>query len=647
MKTSPLYMQRPLPYNHPLMRLRNIFLGHPLKTSSQDREALGFWLGLPLLAIDALSSMAYATEEILLALTVLGTSYYHFSVPIAFVIVILMTSIIASYVQTVQAYPEGGGAYVVAKNHLSWSAWSLIAASSLLVDYILTVAVSVTAGVRALISAYPQWIGYNTSFSLVVISVMIWINLRGIRESAKAVAIPVYAFIVSILFLGVSGFFVSSDIQPVETNSTPVLDLAAFAVILRAFAGGCTAMTGIEVIANAGSILKKPHAVVARKILFALGILLGGGFLAITMSVQKLGLVPEMNESLISILARKSLGTGVIYQSVQILTACVLFLAANSAFAGFPKLTAMLAQDSRLPKQFSAVGDRLVFSNGIISLGLAAIVLVIIFNGDTHALIPLYAIGVFMAFTLSQFGMFHYWLGRKKRESSIYVNQNKIGASSEYRWDMVKAHITAFGTFLTFIALVVTFEAKFSQGAYIVLIIILLFSFLFWAISKHYKKFALLLEINRKMIKEKHHHFSQSGNRPIVVPVSRLHKGSLEALAFARQLSKDVRALIIEIGQSDIKETKKAIEDLEWDIKVVTIHSPYRSIIQPVVDYVHSVDSMYKDLTVLVLPELIPSHWWQNLLHNKTSKSINKALTWNEYVLDQARIIIHVPYYLK
>jgi amino acid transporter len=642
LKSANISLKRALPDNDPWAVVRHFLFGHPLRTSSQEKESLGFFLGLPILAIDALSSVAYATEEILIALSVAGTSLYGLSIPIAIAIVILLTSVIASYTQTVQAYPDGGGAYTIAKNHLGSTA-SLVAASSLLIDYILTVSVSVTAGVRAITSSYPALLDKSTSLCVLGILSLAWINLRGIRESAKFVMPFVYAFIACMLMIGGLGLLIPSHQEigqslPVATPAsltTHLLDLAMIPIILRAFAGGCTAMTGVEAIANAGSILRRPHAVVAQRILLALGLLLGMMFLSITITAYRLNLTPLENESLLSQVIRALWGGGFIHNATQILIALILFLAANTAFADAPRLSAMLARDGWFPKQLYIIGDRLVFSKGILFLALLASLLVIVFQGQVHALIPLYAIGVFSAFTLSQAGMVLYW------RNCWRTGGNHRGSF------IIKGMVNGFGAFMTGLALMVTFEAKFAEGAFLILIAVpLIILFCLW-IKRHYTATTEQLDVSNSFISSRIRTFAHSQERPIIVPISRLHRGAVEAIAFAREMSRDVRIVIVDIERYNAQQTIIDVEALQWDLKIIVLSSPYRSIIRPIIDYIHSVDKESKKLAVLVLPETVPVHWWENILHNKTSETIVKALSWSETIESQARIIINVPYYLE
>ncbi|OJX10513.1 MAG: hypothetical protein BGO77_02880 [Caedibacter sp. 37-49] len=635
MKTLSFPLQRVLPDNHPVARVRRLLLGHPLKSSSQHQERLGFFLGLPLLAVDALSSIAYATEEILIALSLAGSNFINFSTSIALAIVVVLMALIASYRQTVQAYPEGGGAYVVARQNLGVS-FSLIAASSLLIDYVLTVAVSMTASVRALCSAFPYLHDFKLSLCFVGIWLLTWINLRGIRESAYAVAFPVGAFILLIICLCIDGLFKTSlTLQRPSHLSFEILsNLATLTIILRAFAGGCTAMTGIEAIANAGTMLAKPCSTVARQILLALGIILGGTFLSITVISQNLGLEPIASESLLSQITRTLWGDGPLYHTLQILTATVLFMAANTVFAGFPKLGAILARDGWLPRQLAAIGDRLVFSKGILWLAILASILILIFRGNTHALIPLYAIGVFSAFTLSQIGMIKYWARHLKETTQSFWSSTGC-----------KMALNTFGACLTGIALLVTFEAKFFEGAFLVFLAVPMIIGLCWGIKKHYNEIEQQLSVDIALEKNIHKNFSQSKTSTAVVPVSRVHKGTLEALRFARQMTTNVKVILVNIY--DTSQAKEQLEALGWGLDIVILESPYRSIIRPIIEYVHKLDAQNDASSVLILPEFIPEHWWHNLLHNRTAEAIVRTLSWNEHLHNQARIIINVPYYLS
>jgi amino acid transporter len=619
-------------------KIRYYLLGNPLRSSSLQHERLGIWAALALFAVDALSSVAYATEEIILVLAPYPL-LYPFSLPIACIIVLLMAMILTSYIQTVHAFPNGGGAYTVSKTYLG-NHVALIAASALLIDYILTVAVSVSAGVRSLSSAFPVLYPYSTVFSLFFIFTLCAINLRGIRESAGLLMLPVYAYILGMLALCITGFVLTWTgiyALPAPPPFVPGASLeeltqtAMLLILLRAFAGGCTAMTGIEAIANAGSMLKKPQAHTASMVLIAMGLCLGVFFGGLTWITDAFQLQPLPKENVISQITRACWGNGFFYIAFQMLVTLILLFAANTAFAGFPKLASMLAEDSWLPRQLSALGDRLVFSNGVVVLSFIAAGLILIFQSDTHTLIPLYAIGVFLAFTLSQFGMAVHWLKATKRP-----------------WR--KIMINTLGTLCTFVVLLITLEAKFFEGAYVVVIILPIFWVLLVGTRKHYKRIDTLLQLNPGMdFKPYTKNFTKSPKRAVIVPIARFHLGALEALTLARELSSNVTALIIDIGNpgQKIEETSQKIQALNWGIHIEVVYSPYRSIIQPVVDFVHSVDHRYNHPSVLILPEFVLKRAWQEwLLHNHTARNIEKALSTFETLKGEARAIIKVPYYL-
>ncbi len=640
--------QRKLVENHPFAKIRQLFFGYPLKTSHQTKERVGFWLGLPILAVDTLSSLAYATEEILIALSLGGMQLFQFSMPLAITIILLLWTLVISYSQAVQAYPEGGGVYVVAKHNIGPLA-SILGASALVLDYILTVAVSVTAGIRALTSAYPQLLPLATELSVAAILILGWLNLRGVRESAHVILIPVYAFIFMVFTLAVFGIFISPPEVKTMMHSQEnevIWSILTLFIILRAFAGGCTAMTGIEAVANAGRVLKEPTSRIAQHILMAIGVIGSISFFCITKMAANFGLVPLQTESIISQLNRHVFGDGLVYVVFQFLTACILFLAANTSFAGFPQLAALVAKDQWLPKQLSALGDRLVFSYGILWLTILSSLLVIIFKGNTHALIPLYAIGVFSAFTLNQVGMAHFWF--KSLQQSRLKSAYCFSLKTIFSHPRTKMFINTFGAICTALALVVTSTTKFIEGGFLIFIAIPVIVASCYAIRNHYQVIEKELLVTQKVKKKDiHQRFSHSTYRTIVVPVSRLHRGSYKALAFAREISTNVIALLVDIDSELVETTCNQIQELKWDIKVVVLDSPYRSIIRPIVEYVLYLDKTDNQLVTIVLPEIVPAKWWHNFLHNSTANAITKVLAWSEYIPNQARIIINIPFHVK
>lgn len=626
-------------YKRPFHFIRVFLLGNPLKSTLRHKERLGILLGFPILAVDAISSLAYATEEIFLVLMQNKTNLIFLAFPLSLLISLVMCIVMISYFQTVKAYPDGGGAYTVAKHNLGTQP-SLIAASSLLLDYVLTVAVSVTAGIRALTSILPNLYPHRITLSIMGIMLLTWINLRGIRESAKAVAPLVYGFIVMLLYLAIKGNFdiFSSTIRvhtPTESYPNQLFDIFSqvgiLAILLKAFSSGCTAMTGIEAVANAGSALAKPSYKVARSILIMLGACICIIFPAITFISQKMLVLPTESKSLLSLVAFSIFNSPALYSIFQGMTAIILFQAANTAYADFPRLSAIISNDGWLPKQLSLIGDRLVFSNGIICLSLIAIILVMIFDGKTHYLIPLYAVGVFSAFTLNQAGMFQYW-------------KNKKGISNANK--KIKMLISMIGTLITFCTLCVTFYSKFFDGAYIVLIIISIFVFICRKIHKHYFHVEDALSINKNFIylTKSVHTFSHSKKKRIFVPINSINKGSLTALAFAREMSQDVTAIIVSVNDIKSDFIANEILKLNWGIETVQIESHYRSVVQPIVDHIHQIEHATKKPSVIVLSELVLPKWWQHFLHNKTASAIEHALIWESPSVGESRVVINVPY---
>ncbi|MBN1316171.1 MAG: amino acid permease, partial [Anaerolineales bacterium] len=457
--------------------IRQLLLGSPLTTAEELEQRLTKIKALAIFSSDALSSVAYATEEILLVLVAAGSLAMGYSLPIAFSIVALLLIVAFSYFQTIHGYPSGGGAYIVAHENLGeWP--GLVAAASLLIDYVLTVAVSVTAGIAAVTSAFPGLIPFKVELCLIAIVLITWMNLRGVKESGTLFSIPSYSFvIITLSLIGVGIFRLATGSLAANSAVTAIntaaqvdqgLQTISLFIILRAFSSGCTALTGVEAISNGIQAFKKPEAENAGKTLIAMAFLLATMFLGITYLARFLGITPYENETVISQIGRSVFGVGIPYLALQIATALILVLAANTSFAGFPRLSAILAQDRYLPRQMSNLGDRLVFANGIGVLAFLAAFLVIIFNGQTHRLIPLYAVGVFLSFTLSQAGMVRYW--KRKGIRNWYF----------------KAIINGVGAVATGIVLLVVASTKFVHGAWIVIILIPTIVQFLYAIKKHY-----------------------------------------------------------------------------------------------------------------------------------------------------------------
>jgi amino acid transporter len=618
-----------------LSGLRTLLLGSPLPTAEEVHQRLTRIQALAVFSSDALSSVAYATEEILLVLIAAGPVALGVSLPIALGIAGLLVVVASSYYQTIHGYPSGGGAYIVAYDNLGvWP--GLTAAAALLIDYVLTVAVSVTAGIAAITSAFPALIPVRVWLCLLAIALITWANLRGVRESGTLFAIPTYGFVLLVLGLVVVGLvrLVTGSLHAVpppvaEAAEGGVQALSLF-LVLRAFASGCTALTGVEAISNGIPAFRKPEADNAGKTLIAMAALLATMFLGITVLARSLGVVPEEHETVVSQIGRQILGGGPVYIVLQAATALILVLAANTSFADFPRLSAILARDRYLPRQLTNLGDRLVFANGVIVLAVLASMLIIVFGGRTHGLIPLYAVGVFLSFTLSQAGMVRHW--RRVRGRG-------------WRW---KAAVNGLGAGATGIVLLVIVATKFLHGAWIVILLIPTFVWVFHVVWHHYVSVAEQLSLEG-LEPEAWTGLSTHARHKVVVPVSGTHRGTLVALRFARTMSKDVTAVVVDVEPQVTARVREKWPTWGHDISLVVLESPYRSTVRPLLAFLDAADRRdpERGSAVVVLPEFVPARWWHHLLHNQTAFLIKTVLTYRRGRMGKSRVIIDVPYYLE
>ncbi|TLY26901.1 MAG: APC family permease [Nitrospirae bacterium] len=601
------------------MWLKRWLLGHPLATKQAAHERLSNPIALAVFSSDPLSSVAYATEEILLVLVLAGTAALHYSLGISLVIVGLVAILTVSYRQTIYAYPSGGGAYVVAKCTLGEHP-GLVAAAALLIDYVLTVAVSVAAGIAAITSAVPELHEHRVGLGLLAIAVLTWGNLRGVRESGRIFAVPTYLFVGSLGLVIVTGLgrmlFGAGEAHP--PPSIPAVEGLTLFLLLRAFSSGCTALTGIEAISNGVPAFRPPASKNAATTMIWMAAILGSLFLGLTILAYVYGLVPREEETLISQIARISLGGGVLYYFMQVATMLILILAANTSYNGFPRLASLLAQDSFLPHQMRSVGDRLAFSNGIFILGLSAALLLILFRGETHALIPLYAIGVFLSFTLSQAGMVRHWQDRKGRG-----------------WRK-KLAINLTGAVATGVATVVLAITKFTHGAWMVIFLIPLLISMFKKIQWYYKMADWQLSLDM---------YDRPKNPPpnvVVMPIGSVNRAVVIALDYVRQRAQDIRAVHVDVDPEETAKVKADWEKWGGGIPLVILPSPYRSFIQPLLDYIEKVRQENPGGWVtVVLGEVLPARWWENLLHNQRALLIKAALLFKFRV-----VVTDVPYHL-
>jgi amino acid transporter len=616
------------------MSLRQIILGSPLPTAEHAHQRLSKVKALAVFSSDALSSVAYATEEILLVLVTAGLAALELSMPIALVITGLLVIVAASYYQTIHGYPAGGGAYIVAHENLGvWP--GLIAAAALLIDYVLTVAVSITAGIVAITSAAPALFPYRVILCLLAIALIAWANLRGVRESGTVFSIPTYAFVVLLLTLIVIGLgrLLTGTLSPVpEPLSTATLAGShplTTLLVLRAFASGCAAMTGVEAISNGVPAFQRPEADNAGKTLITMAVLLATMFLGITYLARALAILPVEHESVVSQIGRQVFGTGSLYLALQAATAMILVLAANTAFADFPRLSSILAHDGYTPRQLSNLGDRLVFSNGIGALALLAALLIVFFGGNTHKLIPLYAVGVFLSFTLSQAGMVCRWYKTRQGQWRLKATINGIGAAA------------------TGVVLLVVIDSKFTHGAWIIILLIPLLVWMFRAVHHHYRDMREQIALNQPGLA----HATQFGTTrqfKVVVPISSLNRASLHAVQFARSLSRDVTGVIVDIDPQATARVEENWQAWNLNVPLVILKSPYRSVVRPLLMYLEETDRREPErgLAVVILPEIVPARWWQNLLHNQTTLLIKAVLLFRQERNGAARVVINVPYHL-
>jgi amino acid transporter len=585
-------------------------------------ERLSKTVALAVFASDPLSSNAYATEEILLVLILAGSAALSYSVPIAVGISALLAIVVVSYRQTVQAYPQGGGAYLVAKDNLG-PLPALVAAGALLVDYVLTVSVSVAAGIAALTSAMPALLPYRVGFGVLAVAAVAVGNLRGVRESGRLFAAPTYFFIVTILGMvgyGLVGVIIDRLPEAPYEPHPPGLEGIGLFLFLRAYAAGCTALTGVEAVSNGVQALKPPEGRNAATLMTWLGVISIVMFIGITYLAFDLGIVPGESETVVSKLARRLFGTGIFYYAVQAATMLILLLAANTSYADFPRLSSILARDRYIPRQFANQGDRLVFSNGILVLSGFAVALLIVFQGETHALLPLYAVGVFMSFTISQAGMVRRWR-RTRREG--------------WRWRIA---VNGIGTVATGIVMVTLAVTKFSEGAWIVVLVIPVLVAAFMLMHRHYDEVAAELSLGGLEPPPDFQH-------TVLVLIGDVHRGVVRAVQYARTLAPtaSVRAVYVETDPSRTLQIEAKWATWGFGVPLVVLSSPYRSLLRPFLAYVDQLQAGGDDrMVTIVLPEFLPRHWWQHVLHNQTALLIKGALLFRKNI-----VVADVPYLLK
>jgi amino acid transporter len=602
--------------------LKRFFLGKPIPSSLAHHERLSRVTGLAVLSSDALSSVAYATDFIVATLVVAGAAAIGYAIPISIVIASLLAVVAFSYRQTIHAYPTGGGAYIVAKENIGPTA-GLVAAASLLVDYTLTVAVSISAGVLAITSAFPELDPHRVAICLVFLTLLTLGNLRGIRESGQIFAVPTYFFVASIALLLGAGLYryLTGAIVPVHAALPPNAGqhpLTTF-LLLTAFANGCTAMTGVEAVSNGVPAFQPPEAKNASATLVLMATLAIGMFVGITVLAHLYQVVPNTAESGVSQLGRAIFGgPNILYYLLQAGTTLILVLAANTAYADFPRLASIVSRDRYLPRQFMNQGDRLAFSNGILVLSIFAAILIVVFRGDTQSLLPLYMIGVFVSFTLSQAGMVIHW--RRTREAG---------------WK-TSAAINGFGAVVTGIVLIIVAVTKTLEGAWIVLLLIPIIVALFKATHRHYDHVASELTLKGYAPQPRLHN-------TVLIPIGGLQRAVVEALRYAETLSDDVRAVYVDVNPVSTEQLRKDWAAWGGRVQLVVLPSPFRSLMEPLLEYIEQAEaSQANNYVTVILPEFVPARWWQHVFHNQTSLLIKGALLFKPNI-----VVTSVPFHLS
>lgn len=627
-RVSPGYLratEQALAPQTPLRRawfdFKRVLLGSPLATEREIHERLTKVKALAIFASDAMSSVAYAGEEILLALLVAGSAALGFSVWISLLIALLLSIVAFSYRQTVFAYPNGGGSYIVAHENISVMA-GLVAASALMLDYVLTVAVSISSGTAAITSAFPVLQPYTVGIAVGFVAIITLGNLRGIRESGSIFAVPTYAFIfgvVGMLILGV--YRVMTGVGPAEAVAAgplPAQEPLTLWLLLTAFSAGSVAMSGTEAISNGVPSFKPPESKNAATTLTVMATILGVFFVGISLLANYFGIAPREGETVISQLARAAFGNNLLYYYFSFATMGILVVAANTAFNGFPALSSILARDDYMPHSFGLRGDRLAFSTGITALGVIAAGLIIAFGGDTHLLIPLYAIGVFLSFTLSQAGMVIHW--RRLRQPG---------------WQL-RAAINAVGAVLTSIVLLIAAATKFVHGAWIIILAIPILVSGFMNINRHYRSVDRDLRLtSRELVPPKLKLFT-------IVVVPAVNYATQRALAFARTVSKNVTAVTVAYTREQGEKVRAMLREYDPDIQHVVLEDPYRSFYQPLIRYIESLHAADPDVFVtVVIPEFVVRNWWERYLHNRAAARLTDIFRSHPNVA-----VVNVPYLL-
>ncbi|HNT23254.1 MAG TPA: APC family permease [Anaerolineales bacterium] len=636
---DPGVLHRATEYKPP-RSLRTWFLGRPLPTADAPHQTIGKAVGLAVFASDALSSTAYATQEIMVILAAAGTIAFGYVFPIAIAIAILLAIVAISYEQTVHAYPNGGGAYIVVRDNLGQLP-AQIAGAALLTDYILTVAVSISSGVAQIVSAFPTLFDYRVMISIGLVIFIMLINLRGVKESGVTFAIPTYYFIgimAITVMVGIIRYLTGSLGQVMDPPTMHAIESAVAVtpfLILHAFSSGTAALTGIEAISDGIQAFKEPRSRNAGITLVWMASILAAFFLAISFLASQIGAVPSEEETVISQLARTIYGgQGPFYLALIAGTTVILIMATNTSYADFPRLSAFLAMDSYLPRQFAFRGSRLVYSTGIVALAAVACALIIIFQASVTRLIPLYAVGVFLSFTLSQSGMARRWWKAGHLKPGEKVVQRGSTLQHDRLWKL-KMVINGFGALCTLVVVLVFAVTKFAAGAWVVLILIPILVAVFTFIHTHYKNLA------RRLSLENYGAPARIARHRVILLVSSVHRGTLAALRYALTLSDDITAVHVSMDPAEAEKVKQKWETWGDGLRLVMLDSPYRLLAEPLLEYIEDVAEKRQpnEIITIVVPQFVSRRWYSSLLHTNTAFWLRMALIFKPGI-----VITDVPY---
>lgn len=628
----------------PPRTLHSWLIGRPLSTADAPHQTIGKAIGLAVFASDALSSTAYATQEILGVIAAAGAIAYGYLFPVSLAIVTLLAIVTISYEQTIHAYPGGGGAYIVARDNLG-ELPAQTAGAALLTDYILTVSVSISSGVAQIVSAYPILFPYRVWIAVIAVLFIMLMNLRGVKESGKAFAIPTYFFVVimaTTVGFGIFRYFTGSlgtVVDPPHFAAEHVISVITPFILLHAFANGTTALTGVEAISNGITAFKEPRSKNAGITLIWMSLILGSLFLGLSFLSGKTHVVFSEEETVISQLARTIYdGRDILYLLLISGTTVILIMAANTAFADFPRLGALHAGDGFLPRQLTYRGSRLVYSRGIITLAVISSLLIIIFQASVTRLIPLYAIGVFLSFTLSQTGMARRWwkIGHLKEGEEVVEPGSTLKFEKGWQYRMV---INGFGAICTAIVMVVFAVTKFREGAWVVLILTPALVAIFFSIHHHYKRVAKNLSLDNFGAVP-----PQTTRHRVIMPVSGVHQGTLAALRYARMLSDDVTAVYVLIEPAEAEKVRKKWENWGAGVRLVMLNSPYRLFLEPLLKYIADIERKRQpgETLTIVVPEFVSDNRMAGALHMNTAELLKSQLKRQENI-----VITSVPYHVK